>query len=300
MMGEEKTIRAGVLGWPVVHSLSPRLHGFWLAELGIDGAYEAIAVEPDAFPQTLRDLAAQGYAGFNVTLPHKEAALAAVDAADENATRVGAVNTIVNRQGRLVGSNTDGYGFVENLRAGLADLGMEFDCSRGPAAVLGAGGAARAIVAALDDAGAPEIRIVNRTTARAESLAADIARAGGAPIGILDWRMRAAALDGVALVVNATKLGMTGEDPLDLDLDRLADDAVVTDIVYAPLMTPLLKAARSRGNPAVDGLGMLLYQARPGFEAWFGRAPEVSEALRAHVLAGLVGGSGGAGPEGQS
>jgi len=287
MMDETETIRAGVLGWPVAHSLSPRLHGFWLAELGIDGAYEAIAVEPETFSQTLHDLAASGYAGFNVTLPHKEAALAAVDEADENALRIGAVNTIVSRQGKLIGSNTDGYGFMENLRAGLAETEGTFDPAAGPAVVLGAGGAARAVVAALDDAGAPEIRIVNRTLSRAESLASDLARADGAPIGILDWNRRAAALDGAALVVNTTTLGMQGHDPLVLDLDRLPEDARVTDIVYTPLVTPLLMAARERGNAAVDGLGMLLHQARPGFEAWFGVRPEVSEALRDHVLKGL-------------
>jgi len=265
------------MGWPVAHSLSPRLHGYWLGRYGIDGAYVPLAVDPAAFDAAVRGLAPLGFRGANVTVPHKEAAFAAMDSLSETAKRLRAVNTIVVADGRLHGDNTDGFGFLENLSAGAPGLDI-----RGRAVtVLGAGGAARAVVAALTDAGAEKVRIVNRTAARTDALAADL----GGPIAAFGWRDTAAALGGAALVVNTTSLGMAGQPPLELDLDHLPADAVVTDIVYSPLETPLLAAARARGNAVVDGLGMLLHQARPGFEAWFGRAPEVTPELRAHVLA---------------
>ena len=269
---------AGVLGWPVGHSKSPRLHGHWLERYKIDGAYVPLAVRPEHFVQALRALPLLGFAGANVTLPHKEAALAGVDRADPLARRIGAVNTVVvAADGTLEGSNTDGFGFIENLRDGAPG----FDAAAGPAAVLGAGGAARAVIAALIDAGAPEIRVVNRSPERAERLI----EALGGPCRLVGWSDRAAALDGVALLVNATALGMTGQPALDIALDRLPPAALVNDIVYAPLETALLRAARARGNPTVDGLGMLLHQARPGFRAWFGVDPEVTPALRESVLA---------------
>lgn len=278
---------AGIIGWPVGHSRSPRLHGYWLERYGIDGAYVPLAVAPDNLAAVLRALPLMGIAGVNVTVPHKQAALAAVDRADATAARIGAVNTItVATDGTLEGSNTDGFGFLENLRAGAAG---NLDLARGPALVLGAGGAARAVVAALADAGAPEIRIANRGAERAERLAAEMSPAErGEPIcRAVPWSERAAACDGAALLVNTTSLGMQGQPPLEIALDALPLDAVVNDIVYAPLETPLLAAARARGNPALDGLGMLLHQGRPGFEAWFGIDPEVTPALRAHVAGDL-------------
>ncbi len=271
---------AGVIGWKVSHSASPLVHNYWLEQYRIDGAYVPLAVAPDNLETALRGLAALGLAGANVTVPHKVAALAAMDETDRAAQRIGAVNTIViSESGALTGTNTDGFGFLENLRAGAPG----WDAADGVCVVIGAGGAARAVCAALIDEGAPEIRIVNRTGARAEALADEM----GKPLGVVGWDERAAALDGAALVVNATTLGMAGAPPLELALDALPVTALVNDIVYAPLETRLLAAARARGNPAVDGLGMLLHQARPGFKAWFGRDPEVTGALRDHVLAGL-------------
>ncbi|MEE8535448.1 MAG: shikimate dehydrogenase [Kiloniellales bacterium] len=267
---------AGVVGWPVEHSLSPRLHGYWLEHYGIDGAYVPLAVRPEAFARALRGLADLGFQGVNVTLPHKEAALEACDEVDGPAQRIGAVNTVTLAGGRLVGSNSDAFGFMENLRQALPG----WAATAAPAVVLGAGGAARAVAAALLEAGAPEIRLTNRTAARAEALAAAL----GGPLRVIPWEHRAAALEGAGLLVNATTLGMHGQAMLDIDLARLPPGAPVTDIVYVPLETPLLAAARARGNPAVDGLGMLLHQARPGFEAWFGVRPEVTAAQRAFVL----------------
>lgn len=273
---------AGVMGWPVSHSRSPLLHNFWLAKYGIDGAYVPLAVRPEDFESAVRALPKLGFAGANVTVPHKEEALRAVDDVDPLARRAGAVNTIVvGPGGKLTGRNTDVFGFTAALDArapGWRD-------ALGTAVVLGAGGAARAVVVALQDAGAREIRILNRTPARAETLAA----AFGTPLRVGSWDARHAALGDASLLVNTTTLGMTGQPPLDLSLDALPRTAVVTDIVYVPLRTPLLTAATARGNPAVDGLEMLLHQARPGFEAWFGRAPEVGDDLRRHILADLGG-----------
>ncbi|MEQ8667270.1 MAG: shikimate dehydrogenase [Rhodospirillales bacterium] len=271
---------AGVIGWPVAHSLSPRLHGYWLSTLSVDGMYVPMAVQPGDLAAVLRTLPKMGFRGVNLTVPHKEAALGAVDEVGATARRLGAANTIVvDDDGRLHASNTDGFGFIENLRQSAPGL----DLRAAPAVVIGAGGAARAIVAALSDAGCPDIRLVNRTRDRAEALAGDL----GGPIEIVDWPARADCLCDAGLLVNTTSLGMIGQPPLDLSLDKLDPGTLVTDIVYAPLETGLLVAARARGNPVVDGLGMLLHQARPGFEAWFGVRPEVTDELRHHVLAGL-------------
>lgn len=275
--------RAGVMGWPVDHSLSPRVHGFWLKHYGIKGEYVRIPVPPEDFAVKLRALRTDGFVGCNVTVPHKEAALDTVDEVHPLAARIGAVNTVVVREdGTLYGFNTDGFGFLENLRQGHRG----FDAANGPAVVLGAGGAARAVVATLLDAGAPEVRLLNRTLERAEELAVDLAGTGMGTLTVAPWESRADALDGAALLVNTTTLGMTGKPALDIDLSDLPTDAVVNDIVYAPLETDLLARARARGNPAVDGLGMLLHQARPGFEAWFGPLPEVTQDLRDFVLGG--------------
>ena len=272
---------AGVFGWPVAHSLSPRLHGYWLASYGIDGAYVPLAVRPEDFGDALRTLPRLGFAGVNVTVPHKEAALAAADRADDGAKRIGAANTLVfGDGGRIEASNTDAFGFLENIRATIPG----WSGAAGPAVVLGAGGAARAVVAALIEAGAPEVRLVNRTADRAKAVAAHI----GGPVAVVPWAERADALAGAAILVNTTVLGMTGKPALDLDLGRLPSGAIVNDIVYVPLETPLLKAAARRGHQVVDGLGMLLHQARPGFRAWFGVAPSVTADLRAYVLGAMT------------
>jgi len=267
---------AGIFGWPIAHSRSPRLHGFWLDRYGVDGAYIPLAVRPEAFATAFRALPALGFRGVNITVPHKEAALANCDTVDAQARRIGAVNTVVvDDAGKLCGSNTDAFGFIENLQQA-----SDWHAAAGPAVVLGAGGAARAIVVALLDAGAPEVRIANRTRARADAFVSEF----GAKTTAVDWDDRADALSDATLLVNTTTLGMQGHDPLDLDLSRLPNAAVVNDIVYTPLQTPLLKDAAARGNTTVDGLGMLLYQAQPGFEKWFGVRPEVDAALRRFVL----------------
>lgn len=277
-----KTKVAGVMGWPVEHSLSPRLHGFWLAEHGIDGVLVPLPVKPENFADALRALPKLGFVGASVTLPHKEAALALADEVDAQARRIGAVNTLIVRpDGGVLGRNTDAFGFMESLREGAP----RWRADAGAAVVLGAGGAARAVVAALSEAGVSEIRVVNRTVARARELA----RAMNSVVVARPWAERAEALAGAALVVNTTSLGMQGQPPLDLDLAPLLATATVADIVYAPLETPLLKAARARGLAGVDGLGMLLHQGRPAFAAWFGVEPTVTPALRAAVLEGRAG-----------
>ena len=277
-----KTKVAGVMGWPVGHSLSPRLHGFWLEQHGVDGVLVPLPVRPEHLAEALRALPKLGFVGASVTVPHKETALELVDEAEPLARRVGAMNTIVVREGgRIVGRNTDVPGFLNALRDGAP----EWRADAGAAVVLGAGGAARAIAAALSMAGTAEIRVVNRTAARAAALA----KALGPPVRAVRWEKRAEALADAALLVNATTLGMTGGPALELDLTPLPAQAVVMDIVYTPLETSLLARARARGLVAVDGLGMLLHQARPAFAAWFGVEPEVTAELRAHVLQGVRG-----------
>lgn len=271
---------AAVIGWPVEHSLSPVIHGYWLRHYGIAGSYEKLLVSPDELSSVLSRLQNRGLVGANVTIPHKIAALQAVDRVTAVAERIGAVNTLYFDSGALVGDNSDAEGFAENLRANAAT----WLPASGPAVVLGAGGAARAVVVALLDAGVPELRLLNRTRSRAEALAKDF----GERLVVGDWQERDASLRGAALLVNTTSLGMVGQPPLALRLDALPLAAVVNDIVYKPLETNLLAQARARGNKAVDGLGMLLYQARPGFHRWFGRLPAVTEALRAEVLGAMA------------
>jgi len=271
---------AGVMGWPVAHSRSPRLHGFWLAQHDIDGAYLPLPVHPQNLAAALRALPLLGLTGVNITLPHKAAALALVDRVSEEAQRIGAINTVVvAADGLLEGSNTDGYGFLAHLKASAP----AWRASDGPAVLLGAGGAARAIAVALLGAGVPELRLANRTARRT----AELAEALGPRVEPIDWEQRSGALDGAALLVNSTTLGMAGQPPLKISLHRLPRPAVVYDIVYVPLETPLLAAARARGNISVDGLGMLLHQALPGFAAWFGVTPEVTPELREFVLAAI-------------
>ncbi|MEM1345042.1 MAG: shikimate dehydrogenase [Pseudomonadota bacterium] len=263
---------AGVMGWPVHHSRSPALFAHWFARHTIAAQYVALPVAEADFAQVYRALAKAGFAGVNVTLPHKHAALERADHVSETARAIGAANMIRFVEGTIHADNTDAYGFLENLRAGAPG----WSAASGPAVVLGAGGAARALLYALQQEGAPEIRLLNRTRATAEALAAEF----GPPIEVLDWEKRHTALDGAATVVNATALGMAGQAALDLALDAAPATAVITDIVYTPLETPLLAAARARGLRAVDGLGMLLHQARPAFRAWFGPDPSVDAALR--------------------
>ena len=269
---------AGVMGWPVGHSRSPRLHGYWLNRYGIRGAYVPMPVRPENLEQALRALPVLGFAGCNLTVPLKERALSFLDEIDGEARRIGSVNTvIVGPDGRLSGRSTDGFGFVENLR----DRAPQWRPGGGAVVVLGAGGSARAIAAALHQAGETEIRIVNRTRDRAQTLVREL----GGPLRACDWAERQDALRGCHLLVNTTTQGMVGDAPLDLEPVGLASGAIVADIVYVPLETPLLAAARAAGYHPVDGLGMLLHQARPGFEAWFGVAPCVDAGLREAVLA---------------
>jgi shikimate dehydrogenase len=271
---------AGIIGWPVAHSRSPALHGYWLQQYRVDAAYVPMAVKPENLRRALQALPLLGFAGCNLTIPHKEDGLRAVDSYEPSAKRAGGVNTVtIDARGNIVGSSTDGYGFIAALHAAAPT----FAAGQAPAVVLGAGGAARAIVAALIDHGAQEVRLVNRTPERATKLAKEL---GGEVRGVL-WEKRTDALAGAGLLVNATSLGMEGQPALDLPLDALPTEAIVNDIVYVPLETPLLAAARIRGNRSVDGLGMLLHQAAPGFEAWFGVKPDITEGLRQAVLATL-------------
>jgi shikimate dehydrogenase len=275
-----KFLLAGVMGWPVMHSRSPKLHNFWLQQYGVAGAYLPLEIKQDRLEQALRALPALNFAGCNLTIPHKEAALGLMDSVDSVARRIGAVNTIViGPDGRLEGRNTDAYGFISSV----SDAHPDWHAGDGPIVVLGAGGGARAVLTALIESGAQEIWLINRSIERAEALAQEF----GPPIGICEWSKRHEALDQAAMLVNTTSLGMLGQPSLDIGLHALPFTAIVCDIVYVPLETPLLAAARRRGNPTVDGLGMLLHQARPAFEAWSGILPDVTPALRTVMEATL-------------
>ena len=268
---------AGVIGMPVAHSRSPRLHGHWLARYGLAGHYIPMPVMPEHLAEVLRILPRAGFVGLNVTIPHKEAVLTLADVVTDRAALIGAANTLIFRpDGKIHADNTDGYGFIANLRQNAPD----WQAALGPAAVIGAGGAARAVVASLLDAGVQELRITNRTRIRSEQIKAEF----GARIVVYDWAQAGNMLDGATTVVNATALGMEGKQPLRVPLDALSPEALVTDLVYTPLQTPFLQEAAARGCRTVDGLGMLLHQAAPGFERWFGRRPEVDEAARAAAL----------------
>lgn len=267
--------KAGVIGWPVEHSKSPLIHNEWLRRYGVKGSYGAIPVAPDDLGREIRRLAEIGFCGFNVTLPHKRAIMPLLDFVRAEAEKIGAVNTVVVTQdGRLEGRNTDAFGFIENLKAGAPGL----DFKKAPAVVFGAGGAARAVVYALDREGVPEIRIVNRDMKKAQELTS-LFRSARA----YDWHAGADCLDGAGLAVNATSLGMAGMEDLDVDPARLPPGAVVNDIVYVPAQTQFLRRAAAAGYTTVPGLGMLLHQARPAFQAWFGVMPDVDDALKALV-----------------
>ncbi len=263
---------AGVMGWPVSHSRSPLIHNHWIAEYGLLGAYALLPVQPERLADAIRGLSALGFAGCNLTIPHKVAAMALVDRVDALAQRIGAINTIVvEADGTLSGRNTDAFGFVQSLR----DAQPQWCADAGPAAVIGAGGAARAILAGLIDKGTREIRLSNRSNGKAEELAQEF----GPVIRTIPWEERHDALADCALLVNTTNQGMQGQPALDLYLDALPSEALVADIIYTPLETPLLRAARLRGNPAIDGLGMLLNQASLAFSSWFGVQPRIQPDL---------------------
>ena len=277
---------AGVMGWPARQSLSPRLHGFWLREHGIDGAVVPLPTRPEDFSIALRGLRAAGFRGVNVTVPHKEAAFALADRLDPVARAAGAVNLLAFRDGGADGFNTDVFGLAASLTEALGDTAL----TEKPAVLLGAGGAARAAVLALERLGAREIRILNRNRGRGEALAAALAP-------VVKAKMTAAGLEGwsrvagdAALVVNATSAGMKDAPPLDLDLATLPKDAAVCDIVYNPLETALLKRAQQAGLRTIDGLGMLMHQAVPSFAAFFGATPKVTPALRAELEKALADG----------
>jgi shikimate dehydrogenase len=269
---------AGLLGWPVAHSRSPTIHNYWLNEHGLSGRYVLFSVPPEKLSIALPGLAALGLRGCNVTTPHKQAVMPMIQNIDPLARRIGAVNTIVvEKDGALKGFNNDGNGFIQSLR----DARPAWRPDSGPIVVLGAGGAARAVVASLADQGAREIRIVNRTAERAQAIASEY----GPPVTAYAWEQRGEILADVALLANCTNQGMAGKPALEVSLDRLAPGAIVGDLIYTPPETPLLAAARARGNLTVNGLGLLLNQARPAFQAWFGVLPEISPGLLKAVAA---------------
>jgi shikimate dehydrogenase len=276
-MTDHRIPLAGVIGNPVAHSRSPRLHRHWLARYGIAGDYVPLHVFEQDLPQVIAALPRMGFVGVNVTIPHKVAVMDLADQISDRAILIGAANTLIFRNdGKVHADNTDGYGFIANLRQGAP--GWRADA--GPAAVLGAGGAARAVIEALLEAGAPEILIANRTRPKAEALRQEF----GARLHVVDWVQSGNMIEDAALIVNTTSLGMTGQAELRIPLDGLHPGQVVTDLVYSPLRTRLLAEAEAAGCVTVDGLGMLLHQAVPAFERWFGQRPEVDDALRAAVL----------------
>jgi shikimate dehydrogenase len=273
---------AGVIGWPVHQSLSPLMHSYWLKAHGIRGAYVALPVAPENFGRCVAALPLMGFAGANVTVPHKQAAFALSATLDEDASATGAVNTLVFEDGLVHGYNTDARGFGASLGESLGEDAAQ----AGPVTVLGAGGAARAVLVALIRAGASEIRLVNRTRNRAEALIGALPRK--AMIRPVEWGDWHSGLAGARLLVNTTSLGMTGKPPLELALEELPANAAVADIVYNPLETGLLKAARARGHRTMDGLGMLMHQAAPAFALWFGVTPEVTQELREELVKALA------------
>jgi shikimate dehydrogenase len=276
MAHPDRFLLACVMGWPIAHSRSPMLHNYWFRKHELAGTYVPVAVRPENLAAALRALHPLGFAGCNLTLPHKQQALTIVDEVDEVAKRIGAISCVVVRpDASLAGTNNDWYGFVHNLKQ--AQPGWHADA--GPVVVLGAGGGSRAVCYGLMQEGVKEIRLVNRTFARAKGIADEF----GGPIEALPWERRHDALEGAATVVNATSQGMSGLPALDLRLDKLAKTALAADIIYTPLETPFLAAARQRGNRTINGLGMLLHQGRPAWKAWFGIEPEVTVELRALI-----------------
>ncbi|MFP7569393.1 shikimate dehydrogenase [Marivita sp. S2033] len=276
-MSEQKIPLAGVIGHPIAHSKSPSVHGYWLRKYGLKGFYVPIDIDPEKIAEMLPRLADLGFVGANVTIPYKETVMEIADLITDRATLIGAANTLIFRKdGRIHADNTDGYGFIENIRQTIPDWMPK----SGPAVVLGAGGAARAVIASLLDVGVPHIMLTNRTRIRAEKLREDF----GPKVHVIDWVQAGNALDDADLVVNSTSLGMAGKPDLRIPLDGLRPGTIVNDLVYTPLRTRLLATAEERGCRVVDGLGMLLHQAVPGFERWFGKRPVVDDHVRAAVL----------------
>ncbi len=274
MADPDRFLLAGVMGWPVTHSRSPLLHNYWFQQHKLAGTYVPLAIAPARLNPALRALHPLGFAGCNLTIPHKQEAMKCVDEVDTVSKKIGAISCVVVRpDGSLAGTNNDCYGFIQSIRH--EQPGWRADS--GPSVVVGAGGGARAVCYALVEAGAKAIRLVNRTFDRAKKIAEDF----GGPIDALSWEQRHDALEDAAMVVNTTSQGMLGQSALELKLDRLPLRALVLDIIYIPLETPFLRAARERGNPTINGLGMLLHQGRPAWRAWFGIEPEVTPELRA-------------------
>jgi shikimate dehydrogenase len=278
MVSRSNFLLAGVMGWPITQSRSPALHNFWFAQHKLAGTYVPLAIPPERLGRALRALPALNFVGCNVTIPLKQAAFAVVDEVDETAKAIGAISCVIVREdGSLAGTNNDWYGFTHNI----FEFVPGWRADAGPAVVMGAGGAARAVIYGLLRSGAREVRICNRTLARAQALAT----AFGARAHVVPWEERHDALDGAAMMVNTTSQGMAGHPPLELSLERLPKSALVNDIVYIPRETPLLVAARARGNSVVTGLGMLLHQGVPAWNAWFGIEPTVTPELRAAIEA---------------
>ena len=271
---------ACVIGWPIEHSRSPLLHGYWLKKYQIPGRYDRIAVSPETLDSFIDGFAGRGFVGGNVTIPHKEAVFRRVAVADPLTARLGSVNTLYLSDGTLYGTSTDGYGFVASAKQAVKDL----DFAGIRVTVLGAGGAARSILGALLEQGVGRISVANRSPERAEAFAAEF----GQKVEVVPWHGVDTIFARTDMLVNATSLGMTGKDPLRIDLSPLPAHAVVCDIVYVPLLTPLLMSARSRGLRIIDGLGMLMHQAVPGFERWFGVRPEVTAELRSLLEADVM------------
>ena len=276
MSAAERFHMAAVMGWPVMHSRSPMMHNFWMDQQGLAGTYVPLAIEPGQIGPALRALHPLGFAGCNLTIPHKQDAMEIVDEVDDIARKIGAISCVVVREdGSLFGTNNDWLGFRGNLR----QFFLDWQADAGPVTVIGAGGGSRAVCYALTQEGATDIRLVNRTRDRAERLAEEL----GGPITVHPWEDRHDLLDGVTMAVNVTSQGMQGETALDIDLDKLPGDAIAADIIYIPLETPFLAAARERGNPTLNGVGMLLHQGPPAWKRWFGIEPEVSAKLRAEM-----------------
>ena len=280
MASPDRFLLACVMGWPINQSRSPALHNFWFAQHGLQGSYVPLAVPPERLAAALRALPALNFAGCNLTIPLKQDAMQIVDQVDITAKKIGAMSCVVVRpDGSLAGSNNDWYGFTHNILEFVPD----WRADAGPVAVMGAGGGARAVVYGLMERGAREIRLCNRTLTRAQTLAKDF----GGPIEVLPWQQRHDAIEDCAMLVNATNQGMIGQAALDLRLDKLPKAALINDIIYNPRETPLIVAARARGNRTVTGLGMLLHQGIPAWQAWFGITPKVTAELRARIEATL-------------
>lgn len=282
MTEPQRFLLAAVMGWPVMHSRSPLMHNYWFTRLGLAGTYVPLAIRPDALEPALRALHPLGFAGCNLTIPHKEQAMKIVDDVDDIARAIGAMSCVVVREnGTLFGTNNDWFGFIDNIK----QAHPEWRANQGPITVLGAGGGSRAVCYGLLREGAEEIRLVNRTRSRADAIAAEL----GGPITVLPWEARHDALEDVSMAVNTTSQGMIGEAALDIRLDRLPAAALVADIIYIPLETPFLAAARQRGNRTINGLGMLLHQGRPAWKMWFGIEPEVTAELRERMERSITG-----------